>query len=79
MAQVCNGICHRYQANTKCRFLGMSIYLVGIYKCSVCQIHMTVNGVVFKPERKSITCICCKNKIRMKPRFKKKMENKIIG
>lgn len=63
--QVCNGVCTRYKAMVPPK---LRSYKYGVFRCSTCEEYITINGISYTG--KTFICTCCKQKIRMKPRYK---------
>ncbi len=62
---MCNGVCIRNKA-----IISSSVpkYANGIYRCTTCDIFLTVNGIDFGERA---ICRCCRNLVRSKPRGNK--------
>jgi hypothetical protein len=63
----CRNICTKYKAivDGKLRAQGIGVYLQGFKRCNTCDIFLTDEGI------SKNKCICCKNRVTVKPKLKK--------
>jgi hypothetical protein len=63
----CRNICTKYKAvvDGKLRAQGVGVYLQGFKRCNTCDIFLTDEGI------SKNKCICCKNRVTVKPKLKK--------
>ena len=78
MVQTCKDICQRPE-NKAVLAGGIPKYKFGCYRCSVCGVWLTVNGIriirqdgKYDPDKR-ISCKCCGTLIRQTSRHKEKV------
>lgn len=66
--QECKDECRHHEVHTS---PGLRSYKFGAFHCTTCDIYVTINGILFSG--KAYLCRCCRQKIRMRPRYKEKV------